>query len=350
MDNLDQIVAKITKLMSLTVERGATEAEATLAAEHVQRLLAEHNLSMSAVEASGGSSGDSGKREQADVAHRQVYKWQQTLMFAVAELNYCRCMKKYASRGWGRPEVFDGYRLIGRVANVASTRAMFEYLLQTAERLAREDVGDPSKFFTRYAHSFKEGVADRVVERLRERQEAMMREQETAARAEAAKSKHPAYSGSGLPAVILRDVIQDEKDLNRDFAQNLAPGTTARERREREERYERDRVERVAKVATRTAELLCDNPGMDPALADWLASGYSQESWDKFNKPVRPETEAQRRKREERERNDHYRQRAREDRAAQRLDHAGYRKGRQKGEEVGLDRQVGRGGSSKRIG
>lgn len=52
------IIARIPKLTALTTERGASGAEATLVAEHVQRLLAEHNLSMAAVEATGATAGN----------------------------------------------------------------------------------------------------------------------------------------------------------------------------------------------------------------------------------------------------------------------------------------------------
>jgi Protein of unknown function (DUF2786) len=43
----DEIVARIQKLMAVTCERGATEAEAVTAAAKAAELLAAHNLSMS---------------------------------------------------------------------------------------------------------------------------------------------------------------------------------------------------------------------------------------------------------------------------------------------------------------
>src|SRR4051812_48343500 len=93
--NLDSVINRIQKLMALTEGRGATEAEAALAASHVQRLLAEHNLSMAHIEASGGSSGADGKRERTGVNRKQVYKWQRELMAALAELNYCKPLTKW---------------------------------------------------------------------------------------------------------------------------------------------------------------------------------------------------------------------------------------------------------------
>lgn len=46
----DQIKRKLAALLSMTVERGASDAEALTAAEHAAHLMEEHNLSYTSVE------------------------------------------------------------------------------------------------------------------------------------------------------------------------------------------------------------------------------------------------------------------------------------------------------------
>lgn len=345
----DNVISRIQKLMALTAERGASEAEAQLAAEHVQRLLAEHNLSMSAVERRGGSTGADGKRTREGVDRRQVYKWQRSLMAHVAELNFCKALTKWKRAGWSKADIFDGYDLIGRESNVVSARLMFDYLLEAIERLARIEVNnDPSQYFTRYAHSFKEGMADRLMERLADKRKRMMKEQEAKAREDAMRAKHPGAASSNALVVLLRDVVQDEKDLNYDFLEGLAPGTTARERAQalaEQDEYKRREAERKAR---RVPELMQAH-GVDRDVAEWLFAGYDMPMAlylaDKGPNPrgeakAKPETDTQRRKREERERNEQNRQRARWDREASRLDQTAYARGQERGADVGLDRQA----------
>lgn len=327
-------IDRIRKLMALTVERGASEHEAALASEHVQRLLAEHNLSMAAVEATGAASTPGGKRVREEgVGSRQVYKWQRTLMETLAKLNYCKAFTRFKTYS-GRASIFDGYDLIGRVDNVATTRHMFEYLLQTIERLARDDVdNDPTQFFTRYAHSFKQGCADRLVLRLRLKQEEIVEQQERDAKEAAARARHPSAAPSNLPAVILRDFVQDEHDLNNDLEQKWEPGTTARRRREQEEASAKWSAAREARRVAALAR------GLNEGEASWAAVGYSDDRARELAAPVRGHADrAQRRKRQEREDNENRRFWQRQHREASHLDQRGYRKGQSAGDDVSLNR------------
>jgi hypothetical protein len=223
--NTDRVVTLINKLLALSKDGGATEAEAALAAEKAQELMTEHNLSMATVEAAGGDSGESGVRIKDGLNHRQVYNWQKQLMAHIADLNFCHCMLRYeTNRTWnGTSKVFNGYQLIGRAANVASTRVMFEYILQSINRLAKEAL-DPKEFFTRYGHSFKEGCADRIVERLQERRAKEVEEQEREAREQNVRNQHPSAPTGNAIVVVLRDFVQDEADLNRDMVRGGCAG------------------------------------------------------------------------------------------------------------------------------
>lgn len=338
------VIARIRKLMALTVQRGASEAEAEIATGHVQRLLAEHNLSMAAVEASGGSSGEHGRRTKETFSRRQVYKWQRDLMTAVAELNFCVAFPRWESRTGG-PDIFDGYDLIGRIDNVATCRLMFDYLLHSIERLAREYVNnDPTQFFTRTAHSFKEGCSTRLTERLFDKHREIVEEQERKAREEQAAARHPAAASSNLPAIILKDIVQSEKDLNEDLRRGLEPGTTARRRQEQEEKSERQRLERERRFNEALAM------GHDQNIAYFYSHGWDIERAielarvDDNNEPAKPETEAQRKRRIESEKRagQRYeeRQRRRKEREHRRLDRIAFCRGQEAGETVSLHRQV----------
>jgi len=346
----EAVISRIRKLMALTTDAGATEAEAALAASHVQRILAEHNLSMAAVEASGGATNsEGGKRERTAVNKRQVYSWQRHLMKTVAEVNYCVALARFkVGRG---QKIFDGYDLIGRVDNVTTVSLMFEYLLEAIERLARNFVGnDPARYFTREAHSFKEGCAYRLHERLEEQFKALLEEQAKKEREEKARSSHPgAAPGTGL-VLYLGDVVQREKDLNNDLIKGLEPGTTARNR-------ERHAAEARAASDRRQAIYDANVGPHGHEVATYMSYGYSLDRAQEFarqqSEPSKPETEAQKRKRLEREKKAEKRAaeqwRRREQREANRLDQNAYWSGHEAGDEVSLNRQIDE-DCKKRIG
>lgn len=329
----ETVINRIRKLMSLaTAGRGATEAEAQLASSHVQRLLAEHNLSIAAIEASGQSSGEGGKRTREGVGSRQVYKWQRDLMAAVAELNYCKAFAKWQGA------VFNGYELIGRVDNVATSKVMFEYLQQTIERLAREDVGgDAKQFFTRYAHSFKQGCSDRVVSRLREEQKRVVKEQEQKAREQNVRNQHPGAASTNLPAVMLSDVIQTELDFNEDFTQGWAPGTTAKNRAEALARQAVHAVNIKIKYDEAVAA------GYSHEVASYISYGYDPERAAELaapHEPKKPETDAQRKKRLEREEAQNRRYWERQRRRDYKINSDGYWAGNAAGADISLNKQI----------
>lgn len=340
-----QAIERIRKLMALTEGRGASENEATIAASMVQRLLAEHNLSMAAVEASGGATQAGGKREKSQAAYRQVYKWQRRLMASVADVNYCACFEREewvdGKGSQERKPVFDGYDLIGRVDNVTTVKVMFEYLVEAIERLARDAVGnDPTQYFTRPAHSFKEGCADRLTERLTEQKRDLVEAQEREAKDRQAAARHPGAAPGTAVAILLRDLVQDEKDLNEDVRRGVEPGTTARERFERDQESRRVIAEREARLAALIAQ------GIDKRVAWYMSVGYDRERAEQLAAPQasKPETETQKRKRTEQEeradRRYYESQQSRARREARRLDPAAYQMGKDAGERVSLNRQI----------
>lgn len=339
---ITKIAILVNKLLALSRDSGATEAEASLAAEKAQALMTEHNLSMANIEAAGGSSGNDGKRIKDGIGNRASYKWQRTLMSALAELNFCFCKEEYKYHR--HTTSFDGYQLIGRAANVVSTRTMFEYLLQTIDRLAKAEVQDPAQCFTRYAHSFKEGCADRVIERLQQRRAEEVETAERKKREDAVRNSHPGAATGNALVVVLGDYMQDEEDLNNDFRRGWGPGTTKRRRIEDQQEAEAARIEAKRKYDERKAEWLARDPNIDPVRLDYLAQGFTSAQVDELLAPAKPakvETEAQRAKRREREQREWARWQQRQDRESSKRDWTGYAKGQDAGKDVGLDKQVG---------
>lgn len=344
MADVTKIATLINKLLTLAKDSGATEAEASLAAEKAQALMTEHNLSMANIEAAGGLTGDDGKRVKDGVDNRASYKWQRTLMAALAELNFCYCKEEFKYHR--HTTSFDGYQLIGRAANVASARVMFEYLLSTIDRLAKAEVQDPGQYFTRYAHSFKEGCADRVIERLKDRRNEEIDAAAAKAQEDKVRSSHPGAATGNALVVVLGDYVQDEEDLNNDFRKGWKPGTTKQRRADEELEYQADLTERKRKYEARKAEWLARDPNIDPVRLDYLAQGFTSAQVDELLAPAKPpkaETDAQRSKRRAREQREYDRWRQRDERRDAKKDWTGYRRGQDAGKDVGLDRQVGKG-------
>lgn len=331
---ITKVAILVNKLLALAKDSGATEAEASLAAEKAQALMTEHNLSMANIEAAGGQSGDDGKRIKDGVVNRSPYKWQRTLMSALAELNFCYCREEYKYHR--HTKSFDGYQLIGRAANVASVRVMFEYLLSTIDRLAKAEILFPDQYFTRYAHSFKEGCADRIIDRLKERRA----EEVTAAE----RNLHPeAATSNALVVVVLGDYVQDEDDLNEDFRKGWKPGTTKQRRIDDELEYQTRRAEQERRYEQRKAEWLARDPDIDPIRLDYLAQGFTSAQVDELLAPTKSpkvETEAQRSKRKAREQREYDRWQQQQYRQDGKKDWTGYHRGQEAGAGVGLDKQV----------
>lgn len=274
------IIDKVEKLLRLA-GRNTNEAEAEAATAKAMALLESYNLDMSTVERNGG--GDTGKRTDEKLIGG-FYQYERDLWGRVAELNFCwywsqhtrawvtkRDEKAYeamaAERGLtedGKPryptyemrklaerkKLKNQHRLVGRVANVAATRAMAGYLLGTIERLARERLAtrvtwDPTgpyksearalnaQLWGRWAVSYREGAAARIAEKLWDRRRQMLREEKE--RREAAHRKMSEAAGG--TALTLTELSQAEEDGNTDFL--YGEGTAARRRAERAENARR---------------------------------------------------------------------------------------------------------------
>lgn len=339
-----KIISRISKLLALARDGGATQHEAEMAMAKAQELMAENSLSLAMMEARTGNVEEGRTKEQTD--KRAMYKWQRNLMEKLAYVNFCHLQIRYGHvykvSGKAKP---IGYEIIGRESAVVAAQGMFDYLLSTISRLVMVEVGgDRTQHLSRSAVSFREGCSDRICARLQQRHDDWMREQARKAR----ESNQRSGATANALVVVMSDWAQTEKDLNNDFVRGWAPGTTAKARAEGEAKWSAAEAKRKVDKARYVAE------GIDPEVADWMSVGYPRTMAEgmvaETRREAKPETEAQRRRREEREERDSRRYWQRQARQSANRDYRAYVRGEEAGDRVGLDAQIDKGEEQRKIG
>lgn len=329
--NIEGIVEKVRKLLNLAA-KGATEAEAASATAKAMQLLAAYNLDMSTIEQGGG---ESGKREEARL-QGGMYLFERELWAAIAQLNFCMYFTTRQKATHKRRKISFAHRIIGRTVNTAGTRAMAGYLQSTISRLTTERFPQANQYFTREAVAFREGIADKLVERLQERRK-------DAERAEADRKKAAAEQAAktGVDtrfALTIADVKKTEEAANYDFIH----GEGAWQRRiDMREQWSREAAERREAQAAADAEA-------EATYAKWAAAN-PEEAAEEARK-----AEAERKKKEKADERRWSRRRswrsaaptARERR--QNSDY--YEAGQEKGGSISLEPQVDSREGQKRIG
>ncbi len=330
------VITRIQKLLALAADGGATEAEATNAAEKAQYLMSLHNLEIATIQAYGGAAAPGSTRTTTGFTDRTVYKWRRSLMQKVAKLNFCHSSLNFKTERFDRPRVFDGYTLIGREANIASSRVMFDYLTQTIERLARTYADDNGlNMFERDAIYFRQGCSERLQDRLNQRYYQILADQE--AKAHEADRANQSYSGSTLPTVVLRNYAQEEFELNLDMECGYPPGTTTAKRR--------DRVAKDVAMDAYQKEHSCSWSVAYDVLFGGIthAEAVARERASEARHATavaKPETDKQRRKREDREQRQSDRSSERWHREDAHRHTPGYRAGHSAAADIGLDAQI----------
>lgn len=272
--NIDaSVLNKIQKLLNLAKDGGATEGEAAAAMEKAQAIMAENNLTMATMEASGKSADgkiDGAKRTKTTKQGKALYKYQQRLMATVAYTNFCAVM---ITQKWNGKRYMDsGYVLVGREANVAAAYHEFDYLNASLERILTPFIASNSERLSRKSLSFKEGAATRLGERLYQRHAERLREQAEDARAHATEN---------ALVVIMEDYAQTESDFNNDLANGWESGTTARRREESAIRQRAWKAKEDARRANLTdAQRLAEDRERDKNLDKWRKK--SRREHDKF--------------------------------------------------------------------
>lgn len=232
MDEATQkVIDQIEKLLRVAAKT-ASEAEAAAFTAKANALLAAHNLTVSEVENSS-TDGTSGRRLDEQVSGGGMYNYQRNLWRNIAELNFCmywtqvvrlRQPEFYNRGGITKQKQFTyGHRLVGRQVNVIATRNLANYLNSVIERLCRERLQDRTdqivkgnnQFYSRWAIAFREGVADRVVEKIQERREAAIKDEQKKARAAAREAARKGHVTS--TALTLNSLKDRERQSNYDF-------------------------------------------------------------------------------------------------------------------------------------
>ena len=327
----DKVLDRIRKLLRLARDARGNENEAANAADAAARLMSEHGLSVATIEASGGVAEGRTEKAEGGVAKGRA-PWMPELMRAVAEASFCLCEVDFVTPEGDR-QLRMVFRMFGRESAVAGAFALGDYLRDVVWRLSR-DAERP--------HYFRMGCAERLTERVRENYRVELGKQreraERESREQAARAAHPSATAAGnLPAVILEDYAQSERDGNEDLRRGLPAGTTAAEQAlQLSEKAARD---------ARYAQLKRD--GVDAGVA-WnmvymsmdleRATAYERE-WKENQERARAAAEQPRKRTkadEARERQAFHR-RLREE--ARRSDPS-WVAGRERGDEVSLARQL----------
>jgi len=338
-DRTKAVIERVKKLLALAAGN-ANEHEASAASAMAQKLMEDHNIDMAVLGKSGKGQQGSPRKDAKEKGG--LYGWQRDLWKACAELNMC---VYWSIKGLSRGSVYE-HRVLGSEVNVLATNLMAEYLQQTVNRLAQDKArtdGYKSPF-VRELIAYREGMASRLVERLRELRAARIADDERKAREAKAAASHP--SAAPGTSIVLADVIASEADLNEDYLRGLEPGTTSRERREKEARiaivkhrremwlegdaaaflrsYGEDDVTAMIAQDTREAK----------QKADWdlYMAGKDSDTYGKGYKPSRSRSYSG---------GGSYR--SRQDSPAEaRAKLSTFREGRAKGDDIGLDKQVDR--------
>lgn len=181
-DNLDDVIAKIQKLLNLAAKNPNAE-EAASAAAKAQELLIKHNLDAATVERDGG---DDAKRERAKV-EGGFYQYQRDLWRAVGKLNFCLYWSQihYVHvENMTRKDSYGGtyktsgqvrrrrHALIGRKVNVKATEVMAQYLEREVERFSKERF--PDRRIDNYTMSYREGLVYKLSQRLNDKRRTLI--------------------------------------------------------------------------------------------------------------------------------------------------------------------------------
>lgn len=319
---------KALKILSMAQRKQGNEAEAEVAAQKFQELLLKYNLDAAAIDQAQGA--QSGKREEVKVAGG-VYKFQKELWSWCATLNFCLY---WNTQGWESREVkvkhWTGerrtvtryktvwrHRLVGRTHNVKAAIALAQYLEQAIEREVMESLGNENTMrFSRYAVSMREGMSDRLCEKIAKKRREFLADEERRRQETMEAARQAGREGVATStAVTLANYEQAERDANVDHI--MGEGWSARKAAER------------AAEAQAAAEA-------EAAYARWAAEHPE-------------EARKQEQERREKERKAAGRSRGGSGPKEREKDWGAYYRGRDKAESIGIDTQVDR-SARKQIG
>ncbi len=252
--------------------------EAASALAKAQELLVAYNLSADLI----GQGGDDGVREEQKL-EGGARMYERDLWRAVAELNFCLYFssrtRKVTAFKRARPDgskyihrdekIIPIHRLVGRKVNVMATVNMAKYLEEAIERLVEERTGgDGMQRWSRFNVQFREGAASTVTNKLYQRRQEIIAEDERKALDAAETARQAGMAGvSTSTALTVATHAQAEQDANKDHANGWEPGTTASKRAQwqADQAAAAERAARAREAHTRWCE---ENPEEARAQAE----------------------------------------------------------------------------------
>jgi hypothetical protein len=308
----EEVMEKIKKLLKLA-GNNPNENEAALAMGKAQQLMEQWNLDAGAVER--GAEGP-GKRQE-EMVEGGFYLYQQELWEEIAKLNFCmywsqKVLRERGPDGLRRDQqgrisrTKRQHRLLGSKLNVATTVAMSQYLEGAIERITKEEF--PGRKLDNYVMSFRQGMAYRLCQKLRQRRMDNLAKEQKAAE-EALKRK----GVSTATALTLSSLKEQEDAANYDH--EYGEGAWAQRKVWRAEAAEEARIRREAH--TKWAQ---ENP------------------------------EAARREEEKRRKADERAARSSSNQRFGKVDDGAFWRGADKAEKVGIDQQMAEKSSVAKIG
>ena len=149
----------------MSTENGASENEAMLAADKAQKLLQEHNLSISDLK-------DEDQVEPMDSEDVEVDRdlWKGYIRNATAKLYFCKTYTTMkVDKHYRKVKVIT---FVGRKSNRLVATEMCKYFISTVERLTAEEfkaVPGSRASINKMSHAFKQGAAIRLSRRLNDK-------------------------------------------------------------------------------------------------------------------------------------------------------------------------------------
>jgi len=161
----ESVLNRIQKLLKMSIENGASENEAMFAADKAQKLLQEHNLSITDIK-------DDSQAEPIESEDVEVDRdlWKGYIRNATAKLYFCKTythvkLDKY----YKKVKIFT---FVGRKSNRMVATEMCKYFIDTVDKLAEEEfkqVPGNRTTINKMAHAFKQGCASKLAKRLVDR-------------------------------------------------------------------------------------------------------------------------------------------------------------------------------------
>lgn len=138
--NRNDILARVTKLLSYNTANGCTEAEMQAAAAKAQSLMTRYNLSMAEIEVAEG------KLNEEYTVERDVWNnypgggtsltWRRSLLVTLCQFNFCE------SQFWRTQVNANLFQMVGQPHNIQMVKYLLAYLNRQMLTLSRDALKD----------------------------------------------------------------------------------------------------------------------------------------------------------------------------------------------------------------